>query len=478
MRLRPAQLVCKSACCRSALALCLATISAFGADFPGLHFDYGGDFRVRNDFLDGAITLSTDAPHHQQNYLRLRERVWASVADTSGWRFKAGLSGEQRDWYKPAFASQFPADTGFEARYGIVDQLFVEWQAPGGRGPTVTIGRQDILFGERMNGWLVSDGTPYDASWTAFFDAARVRFTPAGTQTQLDLVCLVNFAKPDAWLPTIGDSSRHSPGPYYLTEQDERGVILYASNHALAHTDVDAYYMAKLDDRVASNGDDAELHTLGGRVRGEPGSHWLYSLEGAYQFGSKRDAGLGRAYGGGTWLDISAWGLNGRAAYRFRDRYDDQLTLVFEYLSGDDPQTTGRDEMFDILWSRWPRWSELFVHDNILEVGGRPSQMANLERAGLAWSVTPLPAATLTLGYNALWAPEALPTRALDAARANSPLFSREGNFRGHDVQAQMLYQIDKHLSVHLWADGLWQGGFYRGGELITFFRAELLATF
>jgi hypothetical protein len=31
---------------------------------------------------------------------------------------------------------------------------------------------------------------------------------------------------------------------------------------------------------------------------------------------------------------------------------------------------------------------------------------------------------------------------------------------------------------VHLWADGLWQGGFYRGGALITFFRAELLATF
>ena len=67
-----------------------------------------------------------------------------------------------------------------------------------------------------------------------------------------------------------------------------------------------------------------------------------------------------------------------------------QVSLVGEFLSGDDPNTKGKDEMFDVLWGRWPRWTELGTWDYAAETGRKYLQMNNLGRVGLNWNVTPV----------------------------------------------------------------------------------------
>lgn len=86
------------------------------------------------------------------------------------------------------------------------------------------------------------------------------------------------------WLPVLN----HQRAPA-LVEQNEQGVILYASNRSLPNTRIDGYFIYKQDDRELANGDDADIYTTGGKIAGHVGRSWSYSLEGAYQFGSKND---------------------------------------------------------------------------------------------------------------------------------------------------------------------------------------------
>jgi hypothetical protein len=155
----------------------------------------------------------------------------------------------------------------------------------------------------------------------------------------------------------------------------------------------------------------------------------------------------------------------------FKDEMKNQLGLSFEILSGDVPNTQG-DEMFDLLWGRWPRWSELYnVYSYVPET--RVSQTANVWRIGPIWNFSPVKNADFQLSYNALFADESLPTRA-----PNLKLFSQDGNFRGHYVQAWLKYKFSQHMAGHLWSEFVWQGDYYTSEQLMTFLRAEVTFTF
>jgi len=442
--------------------------------------NWGGDFRLRNEYGDNFITLNGKAPLHEQDYFRLRARLWASVQPVTNLTLNARVSDESRDWMDKSYARQYGAGrTGMEWRYGVVDNLNVRVANLFGEPLTVTAGRQDVTFGD---GWLVLDGTPGDGSWTLFLDSLRFTFDAKDIQTKFDVVLIQQSALPDEWLPTIGDSSAKTTDgmrtPYYLTEQDERGVILYVSNKSLKNVQLDGYFIYKNDQRVHTdilpNGDNADIYTLGGKFSGTPTEHWQYSLEGAYQFGEKQDPMVKYPVNLSTETrDISAYGGNGRLTYLFKDRFNNQASLIFEYLSGDDPKSKGTDEMFDILWGRWPRWSELYIYSYINETGKKIAQLNNLGRIGPSWSITPVKNLTFTATYNALFAPEATPTRTVNAG-----LYSQDGNFRGHYVQAILKYQFSKHVSAHAWSEFVFPGNFYTHNDTMMFLRGELMLTF
>ena len=335
----------------------------------------------------------------------------------------------------------------------------------------ITAGRQDIMVGDFWNWWLMTDGTPGDGSWTFFYDAIRVSYDAKDIKTKADFMYIYNNAMPDEWIPTLGRSGEHMP-PYTDLEQNEQGVVVYLSNKSIKNVQIDPYFIYKRDNRERSNGDDADIFTLGAKITGTPAEHWSYSLEGAYQFGEKQDPTVTVPVARTEERDIAAFGANARLSYLCKDPRNNQFHLVYEYLSGDDPSTQN-DEMFDILWGRWPRMSELYLYSYIYETGGKVAQWNNLHRFGGGWTMNPMSGMHLGVYYNALFAPEEIPTRTIRPG-----LFSMDGDFRGHYLQAVLKHQFSKRLAGHLWGEWIWAGDYYATRDLFTFIRAELLFTF
>ncbi len=445
-----------------------ASAWAGAADGATPGFTWGGDLRVRDEYFNSALTLSAVAPAHEQDLFRVRLRLWSAATLAPDVTFNLRFAAEPRIWQRPAFAKQHPG-LGTEYRYGILDNFNLKWTHAFGLPLTITAGRQDVQFGDPLNWWLVGDGTPGDGSWAFFLDGVRATLDVPEIKTRFDLVAIDQHARPDAWLPILGNESTYS-----LVEQDEKGVILYASNKARPDAQVDGYFIYKRDDAVFAYSDNGEIYTLGAKISGSSSAHWKYSAEGACQWGWKQDASVRTPVNvGAAHRDIGAQGWNAKLTYLLKDPLDNQVSLVGEYLSGDDPSTPGRDEMFDVLWGRWPRFSELYIYSFPMETSGKIAQLNNLLRAGLAWSFVPAKGTSVSLAYNAWFAPEEVPTRAMNAA-----LFSRSGHFRGHFAQLVVRRQFTKHLSGNVVAEILREGNFYARRDTLSYLRAELLLTF
>jgi hypothetical protein len=443
-------------------------------------FSWGADVRLRNEYLDNALTLSEKGARHEQDYFRFRERIWASLMPVTNLSANVRFAAEQREWMKPSNASQYGPRTGFEERYGILDNANVKWNNIMDQPLSLTAGRQDIALGDADDWWLVLDGTPGDGSWTFFLDSIRASYEAKEIKTKMDVIYIYQNARPDQWIPTIGESSdNYAPGgahkPYYLTEQDEQGVILYLSNKSVENVQLDGYFIYKRDTKEMVNGDSADIYTLGSKITGTPAEHWSYSVEGAYQFGHKQDAMVGAAYVNSTkdWREINAYAGKLRINYLFKDHMQNQVSLIGEFLSGDDPNTKGKDEMFDVLWGRWPRWTELGTWCYATETAGKYLQMNNIGRVGPNWNITPLKGLNFNLMYNALFAPESIPTRTLAATQ-----FNNKGNFRGHYVQGILKYQWNKYVSTQIKGELLCEGDYYAHRDLMSFLRTELNLTF
>jgi len=91
----------------------------------------------------------------------------------------------------------------------------------------------------------------------------------------------------------------------------------------------------------------------------------------------------------------------------------------------------------------------------------------------------PIKGLTASLMYNALFAPEDTPTRDITGTSSSNPEeFSKDGNFRGHYLQAVLKHKFNDHVSAHLWGEWIWEGNYYAQRNLMTFLRAEVMFTF
>ena len=428
-------------------------------------FQWGGDFRFRYEGYTNAQTLNSNAAYNARDYLRTRLRLWETTNPLPGLTLFGRISAEPRYWFSAAKPNP---GNGEEWKYALFDNLYAKWDtAPGGTPVTVVAGRQDIQLGDQ---WLVSDGTPIDGSWTNHFDALRVTIDAKSIKTKFDLIVLNQQARPGDRLPVLGNRYDHANANYLITEQDETGVILYASNKSIKDTQLDGYFIYKGDDKVGSAGDNADIYSLGAKVSGTPAANWQYATEGAYQWGHRDLAVRYPATVTGS-REVSAYGLNAKLTYLFKDTYSNQLTFLTEYLSGDSAGSR-TDGMFDNLWGRYPRLGETWAAAYSLETGGRVAQYNNLFRLGTTWSIAPDKDTTIATTYCAMFAPEARPTRATNIARFGG------GHFRGHMLQMVLKHKFSKTLSGLIFAEASFMGDFYAQQTTMTFLRAEMLVTF
>jgi hypothetical protein len=451
---------------------------------PASWLSWGADLRIRNEYYNNALSLGSGIPGspfnslHAQDYFRYRGRVWTTITPVEDLSLNARLVAEPREFMETSTFDTYFEKDGMQWRYGIFDSLNLQWRKPLDMPATLTVGRQDIFLGD---GWLVGDGTPEDGSFTTFLDSARFTYNLEDQKTTIDAIGIIQDGRPDGWLPTLGPSTSQGgdPNAYLLTDQNEKGAILSIANKSLPAANLGGYFIYKNDSAINSApaslySDNADIYTFGARVSGVVKDNWNYSVEGAYQFGRKQyqyNPPLELTYWDENYHNLSAFGLNSRFGYSFKDTLNNQLLLSYEFLSGTRPGS-GTDGNFDVLWGRWPRWSEMYnIYGYVNET--RVGQMDNLHRIGPTWSFTPIKDMQFSLSYYALFADQSLPTtQTLPGA------YTDTGNFRGHYLQSILKYKFSQHMSGHLWSEFLFPGNYYVSRSMMDFLRAEIMFTF
>jgi hypothetical protein len=450
---------------------------------------WGADLRIRDEYMKNTLTLSSSADRHQQNYLRFRARWWNVLTPAKGLDLNVRLTIESRDWTETSFSAPF--HKGWDWNEVVFDYLNLRWKGGKDVPVTLSVGRQDLSFGDN---WLIFEGTPLDGSRTINFDAARATFEVKKWKTTIDAIFIDQWARNDHWLPPMriaGDAVNGVDLPVKKAqiEQNERGAVLYVTNKSKAKTEIQGYFIYKGNRReplrvanaanakcpnfqpayrlTAANeaddsgmitnlcrGDSSDLYTIGSRVAGDIAPVWKFRVEAAFQTGTRN----GR--------DQRGLGLNSAIMFVPKSKRGHQLRLAYEYLSGDKPGTTDRDEQFDILWGRWPRWSELYIYTYAPET--RISQLSNLHRIGPGWTFKPFAKGTLVTDVNWLFADQ-----------NNRPVgfFSESGKTRGLLITSKLLMNLTSHMSAHLWAEHVRPGSYYAPArqDPATFLRLETI---
>jgi len=446
------------------VTLLLAARSVLGAD-PAPAWSGGADFRLREVGINNANALQETNTSAERHFQRYRLRAWGQYQPEASWTVNGRLMWEGRHYVEPDIAS-------YESWYSgalMFDNLYVQADQPGGLPLKLKLGRQDIVLG---NGWLMLDGTPFDGSRTLYFDALRATWSSGATSLDTILV----KQSPHTSLTLNGENEDQ-------TEQNEKGLVLYLRHKASPDTTLDSYYFYKGNATArgtrsggairANNGfivpvaadpsDDGHVNAVGGRMETQLTPAWKLRAEAAAEWGKRKVGALPAQ-------DMRGFGFNGRVTRTLGGAWNNRLHLGYEFLSGDDPNTPGRNEAFDPLWGRWPQWSELYgPYTYGMET--RTGETTNLQRLNLGWVAQVHPKAELSLDYHLLFADE--------NSKCGTAGFSCVDKLRGHLFTAWLRAKFDKQVSGHLLAEYLLPGDYYvtPKGDNAYFLRAELNLT-
>lgn len=427
---------------------------------PADWLEMGADLRFRIISAKNIDTLNDDPPANRENhwnFTRYRMRWWQKLKLSEDIDFNTRLVWEFRHWDEGPKGAGQPRDQKVDFDEILFDRFNLTVRNLFGLPLTGVFGRQDIILGK---GWLVLDGTPLDGSRTICFDAFRFTLDLEEKDTKLDLIYINQRAAEDAWLKPINDADRH------FTEQDEQGIIIYATNNSLENTQLEGYFIYKNDNPINVTAADepvpwpsavwsrkAEIYTFGAAVDHKFDENWSMRAEGAIQKGQKELPGRVRT------AELEAYGFIGKLNYAFNDERKNSLHVGYEYLSGDDPDT--RDyEQFDPLWGEWPQWSELYVYTYNLET--MIGETTNLHRFNVGHSFKPWPKWEINTDYHALWADE----NTSETGQYTYPPFgtvavSNDSKFRGHLFTLWVKWQCCKQLRWHWLTEYLAPGSYY-----------------
>jgi hypothetical protein len=296
---------------------------------------------------------------------------------------------------------------------------------------------------------LLADGGPLDGSRSMYVNALDVTWTFG--PSRLDLIAISDPHR-DIYLPPIHDLKRN------LIEWDERAVGLTFTAGGWPRTLLEACYFFKSetgDVRPASHPayqPDRRLHLVGSRAVRTLDAGWKVSAELAGEIGTQEPDS-----------DLRAWAACASVQKAFDRAFHPSLSLAYIGLSGDDPGTADL-EGWDPLFSRWPKWSELYLYSLASERG--PGYWTNTGMWQAELLVTPAKPLDLRATYYRLGAYHPF---------AGSPALFGSGTTRGDLFQLRADVKLDDRLRGHLLGEWLRPGSFHAGSDPAWFFRAEVI---
>ena len=327
---------------------------------------FGGDLRLRQEYYDDIPSATGHGS--ENNYYRIRPRLWGEVDPINNVTLKLRLTEEFRIWENPNGNRNYMYPDEW-----VVDLLYVDIKKLMNDRMDLRIGRQELNYG---NGLLVLEGTPKDGSRTLYFDAIKAS-VKASDKTTVDFVGIYNSPENDL---AINSENRDLTGQdKYYNDETDVGSIIYVKNNTLDNLPFEVYYIYKNEgewktgpatNRVEK--DEADIHTAGVRLMPKFNDALSGNLEVAGQIGEEGDT------------DIEAYAIDAFLKYGlpFAKTMKPALEAGVYILSGDDPDTDD-NEAWDPLWARYPQRSDLYVF--VYPVG----YWTNLRMTRLAYTMEP-----------------------------------------------------------------------------------------
>jgi hypothetical protein len=426
----------------------LSAASLLAQELPPA-LEFGFQERVRSESWDNIVDHQSAKPDARTQY-RFRTRLWTVVPLGEDLTFAAGLVNENRKITKP--------DVAYNGREVVFETFYLDWRL--GSAWSLRAGRQNLMRGD---GFVLWDGSALDGSRSAYVNALDLAWK--GGDAKVEFLAISNPYK-EEYLPSLNKTDNPKERQL-LNEHDEAALGLYGTWKRDSH-DVQAYailkterndYRAKTDPLFVP---DRSVETLGLRVAEDLGKGLKAMGEFAVQ-GGTQDGRPGTLEHGS---DIHAWGGQAKLTQTFSVAWQPDLTLGWTGLSGDDPSTPAK-ENWDPLFSRWPKWSELYIYSQVPEAG--VATWSNLNQ----WEATvqAKPHAKVGLRASLFW------LRAFQPVMGKGSIFS-SGLCRGRILELRGDVTLSEQWQGHILYEHLAPGMFYSGPDSGRFFRVEAIYTF
>lgn len=434
---------------RRVLSILCFVVGPLAAQNAPPTFEFGFQERVRSESWDNLSDHRESTPDFRTQY-RFRTRLWALVPLGSDVSFSAGLMNENRKLTRP--------DQAVNGREVAFETFYLDWRM--GSGWSLRAGRQNLMRGD---GFVLWDGSALDGSRSAYLNALDLAWTRGAFK--YEFLAISDPAK-DRYLPRLNEAGNPRERQL-LNEHDEAALGLYGTWQQDGR-DVQAYGFHKTERHdIRSISDslfvpDRRVETLGLRWAETLGRGFCAVGEFAVQSGRQdgRPGTIEPASG------IRAWGGQGNLTKLFDQAFRPEVTLGWVGLSGDEA-ATATHEAWDPLFSRWPKWSELYIYSQVPEAGVATWSNLNL------WSVTlqAHPTEHLGLRGTVMW------LHAFHPATVAGQIFS-SGLGRGRLLELRADFKLSERWQGHVLYERLDPGSFYAGHDAGRFFRVEAIYTF
>jgi len=386
-------------------------------------FEFGFEQRVRNEDWNN-ITDFSDKSNDEREQIRYRTRGWISVPLSSDVSFFVGADQETNQ--KLGQPNNHFDEVAFETAYIDIKRLFV-------KGLSLRVGRQNLMRGE---GFILMDGTPGDGSRSLYDNAVDLAYS--AKKSKLELIGILN-PKYDRMLPRINDQHK------LLQEYDSSSLGAYYTDNNHKRVGFESYYLYTKevhDYRAPTNPafqPDKHVSTAGGRAVIQMAPGWTATTEFAGQWGAEHPD-----------IVVRGWGGYGYVKRQFTHRWKPYVLGGWWGLSGDDPKSKGRVEGWDPLYSRWPKWSELYIYSQVPEKG--VAYWTNLSMWQAETGITPFKKLTARLTYYHMGA--------FQPYAGSAKTFS-SGLDRGDNIQTRFDYVHNKNWKADIEMERQSPGNFY-----------------
>ncbi len=395
--------------------------------------------RLRYEGWDNAVSLNNKIAD-TRSYTRQRTSIMAQWIPDSDIELAIKFTNEFRYNFNPK-------DQTLKMHEIFFDYLYFKWKNIGKTPLSITVGRQDMLFGE---GFVIADGTPLDGSRSYYFNAVRFDYTLDNSN---QLTAFVNYEPAtDNILPIIHSSTIPDQA---LVDRPEMGAGIYYTGK-FNKTVIEGYGIHKYEKITDFFPVKNNTETLGVRVTQSFTPAWSLTAEGAFQFGKVGD-NKRKAFGGYAHLD-----------YKFEKTvpFLKTATLGGVYLSGDNP-STDTYEGWNPVFSRWPKWSESYIYTLIRETG--VANWTNLSTVYLSLLMPVVDTMTFRLTWHHLMANKFVPGFTMAGT----------GKTRGDLIIGKLEFILNKHTTGHVIWEHLNPGNYYfEGANGYNWLRFELMFRF